>query len=219
MATEIYLVILLFSLTLTAFISAINARGTAKIVLSYILASLVLLASVFSLLRFMSDKQLAVKEAEKLKYEEQLRFAEEDAKLAEDQNASVDAEKKFKAELASVISKGSSIARAIAGIEVDDEDSDYDRLMGRSSSLKRQAFELKKEFEEIEPPEGISAFEDAKKEIEGAMRNLTVGANYFNLYFKAEDEDEEDERYDIYRANAAAARTKFSKASDKLSSN
>jgi hypothetical protein len=216
MPVEIYLVILMFSITLAAFISAINARGTAKIVLSYIFASLVLLASVYVLLKFMTDKELAAKEAEKLKYEEQLRLAEEEARLANEQNASVEDEKKYKAKLMGIINSGSEIARAILSVNVEDEDVDYDVLVGRSAALKGRAYGLKKDFEAIKAPEGVKGFDDARRDIEKAIKNLTVGGNYFNLYFKAEDEDEEDERYDIYRANANAARSNFSRASNKL---
>lgn len=216
MTTEIYIIIVLFAVSLTAFVGAINARGTARMVLSYILAAFTLLASVFCLLTYMSEKQLAAKEAEKVKYEEQLRLAEEEAKLAAEQQAAVETEKGYKAALTSAISKGSNIARAILSIDVDDEDADFDALMGRSGSLRRQASSLRKETGELKPPEGVTKFDDGRKLIDKALKNLAVAANYFNLYFKAEDEDEEDERYDIYRANAAAARSNFRKAADKL---
>jgi hypothetical protein len=216
MPVEIYLVILMFSITLAALISAINARGTAKIVLSYIFASLVLLASVYVLLTFMTDKELAAKEAEKLKYEEQLKLAEEEARLANEQNASVEGEKKYKADLMSIVNSGSDIARAVLSVNVEDEDVDFDVLVGRSASLKGQAYRLKKDFEDTKAPKDVKGFDDARRDIEKAIKNLTVAGNYFNLYFKAEDEEEEDERYDIYRANANAARSNFSRASNKL---
>jgi hypothetical protein len=179
-------------------------------------ASLVLLASVYVLLKFMTDKELAAKEAEKLKYEEQLKLAEEEARLANEQNASVEDEKKYKARLMGIINSGSDIARAVLSVNVEDEDVDYDVLVGRSAALKGQAFRLKKDFEDIKAPQGVKGFDDARRDIEKAVKNLTVAGNYFNLYFKAEDEDEEDERYDIYRANANAARSNFSRASNKL---
>lgn len=223
MEIQVYLLILMAAVTLSAFVSAVNSRGTARVVLSYIFAGLTLLLTVFSVLKYMSDQELAQKEAEKAKYEEQLRQAElqrqaeEEARLAASQNSGVEGEKKCKVDLVSIAGNGSSIARAILNVDVEDEKADYDALLARSSSLKGQAFELKRKLGEVQVPAGNTALEDGKKAVEKGLNSLTVAANYFNLYFKAEDEDEEDERYDLYKQNAKAAVSGFTKASELLS--
>jgi hypothetical protein len=213
---EIYQIVILCAITLATYVSAINARGTAKIIASYLFASFILLASVYLILTYISGEKIAAKESEMVKYEEQLKIAEQEAQLAAEQKAENEMEKKYKAELIGAINKGSKIARAILSIDVEDEDIDDDRLRGRSLGLRRQANDLKKNFNKIKPPEDSNIFSAEKKEIQKAIRSLNVGAYYFNLYFKAEDEDEEDEFYDIYRGNAGAARTKFSRVMDKL---
>jgi len=223
MELQVYLLILMSAVTLAAFTSAVNSRGTSRVVLSYILASLALILTVFCVMKYMSDQELAVKEAEKVKYEEQLRLAElqrqaeEEARLASGQAADVEGEKKCKAELVSITGSGSSIARTILSVDVENENADYDGLLARSAGLKGQAFELKRKLGELQIPAGSAKLTEAKQVVEKALQNLTVAANYFNLYFKAEDEDEEDERYDLYKQNAKAAVSNFNKASEQLS--
>ncbi len=218
MEIEIYLIMILFAITILAYICAINSRGVIRIVLSYILATALLIASVYSTMKIQSSKELAKKEAERAKYEEQLKKAEEEARLASEQKASPDiaADKQYKADLSKIINDGSNIAKSILAVNVDDENADADKLMNRAASLKGQAFELKKQLDGLQKtgtdPNSIAA----RDLIEKAVRSLTVSANYITLYFKAENTAEEDERYDIYRQNAGSARNDFSKASDKL---
>lgn len=215
---EIQLLIILFAITILAYICAINSRGAVRVILSYILATALLITSVYSTMKYQSGKEIARKEAERAKYEEQLKKAEEEARLAAEQKAAPDVtvDKQYKAELAKIISDGSNVAKAILGINVDDENADADKLMSRAASLKGQAFEIKKQLDALAKSGTDPNIIAARDLIEKAVRSLTVSANYVNLYFKAENTAEEDERYDIYRQNAGAARGDFAKASDKL---
>jgi hypothetical protein len=218
MEQEIYLLVILFAITAVAYICAINSRGVVRIVLSYILATALLIGAIFTTLKFQNNKELARKETERAKYEEQLKKAEEEARLAAEQKASPDvtADKQYKAALAKIISDGSNLAKAILSVNVDDENADADKLMNRAGGLKGQAGELKKQLDGLQKSATDPNCVAARDLVEKAVRSLTVGANYLNLYFKAENTSEEDERYDIFRQNASAARSDFSKASDKL---
>jgi len=218
MEQEIYLLVLLFAITAVAFICAINSHGVVRTVLSFILATAILITAVFTTLKFQSSKEIARKEAERAKYEEQLKKAEEEARLAAEQKATPDvtADKQYKADLAKIINDGSNLAKAILSVNVDDENADADKLMNRAGGLKGQAGELKKQLDALAKSATDPNCVAARDLVEKAVRSLTVGANYLNLYFKAENSSEEDERYDIFRQNASAARSDFSKASDKL---
>jgi hypothetical protein len=218
MEQEIYLLVILFAVTVLGFICAINAHGMVRVVLSYVLATALLITSVIFTLKFQSTKEIARKEAERAKYEEQLKKAEEEARLAAEQKASPDvsADKQYKADLAKIISEGSNLAKSILSVNVDDENADADKLMNRAAGLKGQALDLKKQLDALPKTSTDPNATAARDIVEKAVRSLTVSANYVNLYFKAENTSEEDERYDVFRQNASSARADFSKASDKL---
>jgi hypothetical protein len=218
MSTENYLLMIFIGITVLAYIIAINARGVVRTVLSYLLATALLIATVVNTLQYQNEKIVARKEAERAKYEEQLRKAEEEARLASEQKAASDVgqDKQYRAGLVKIINDGSNLARAILAIDLDDENADYDKLVSRSLSFKSQAQETKKQLEGLQRMGNDPAVAAARDLIDKAVRSLNVSANYFNIYFKAENESEEDERYDIFRQNASSARGDFSKASDKL---
>ncbi|OGJ93425.1 MAG: hypothetical protein A2487_16930 [Candidatus Raymondbacteria bacterium RifOxyC12_full_50_8] len=222
MSVELYLLVLVFAVALTAFAVAINANGVVRNVLCYIFASAILIGGVVLTVNYISDmavrkaQEIAAKEAEKLRYEEQLRKAEEEARLAAEQQSSTGDEKQYKASLMDIVTKGSDIARSILSVNVDDENADYDALVSRSAGLKNQSYALQKQLDNIKEEDGATDLNETRKILEKAVKTLAVGANYFNLYFKAEDEDQEDERFDIYQRNCKAARSDFSRASEKL---
>ena len=213
MDLKIYFLILLFCTALVGYINAMGSRGhSARIVLSYMFATLILIASVFSLISFISGEQLAEKEAEKEAYMAKLQEAEEEAKKALEDKGDEDQRRKYLNDLTDILDKGQGIARSILSIDVDEEDYDYDRVAQRSAGFRNQAFELKRKLDRIKEVDEFKKINDAREPLESAVKNLSVGANYFYLFFRAEDEDEEDERYEIYRRNTAAARNYFNKA-------
>jgi len=225
METNVLLLFLLAGVTLSAYVTAINSKGTVRIVLSYILASLVLLITVFCIMKHSSSQELAEKEAEKVRqkaqYEEQLRQAElqrqaeENARLAAESNqaaSGIEAQKQYKDALLSIVNSGAGVARAILGVDVENENADMDALLSKSNSLKIQANSLKTKLSDLTAPEGTQTLDEGRKNAEKGLQLLAASANAFNLFFKAEDENEEDERFDLYRQNAKAASGALSKA-------
>jgi hypothetical protein len=210
---KIYFLILLFCTTLVGYINAMGSRGhSARIVLSYMFATLILIASVFSLISYISSGQLAEKEAEKNAYMAKLLEAEENAKNALEGQEDKDQRRKYLNDLTRILDQGQGIARSILSIDLDNEDDDYDRLAQRAAAFRNQAFELKRKLDRLDKVDEFKKINDARKPLESAVKNLSVGANYFYLFFGAEDEEEEDERFEIYRRNTAAARNNFNKA-------
>jgi hypothetical protein len=175
-------------------------------------ATLILIASVFSLISYISSGQLAEKEAEKNAYMAKLLEAEENAKNALEGQEDKDQRRKYLNDLTRILDQGQGIARSILGVDLDNEDYDYDRLAQRAAAFRNQAFELKRKLDRLDKVDEFKKINDARKPLESAVKNLSVGANYFYLFFGAEDEEEEDERFEIYRRNTAAARNNFNKA-------
>ncbi|MFH0918759.1 MAG: hypothetical protein V1913_00225 [Fibrobacterota bacterium] len=232
MELEMYVIVLLFAVAVVGFIAAINSHGVARSVLSYVLATLVLVSGVITLVSYNSDKvmkEVAKKEAvlaEKARQDELLRQqkAEEDARaaaaLAAQAAAGGTQDAGFTQQLSTLANKGLDITRAILAVNVDAEMADevYEAVVKRAAGYKAGAVGVKKQLESAwaSAPQGqdIAAVREL---LDKAARELSAGAVSFALYFKAEDENQENERYDAYQQNIKAAKADFNKALEKLS--
>jgi len=232
MELEVLVMILMFAVAGVGFISAINSRGTVRTVLSYILATLILISSLYTVVNYNNEKmvrELAKKEAilaEKARQEELLKQqkAEEEARAAAELAAQANAGNAqmgvFQQQLSVLANKGLDIARAILAAPVDGELSDdaFEALKKKAGGYKFSAGGLKKDIETKISGAPAGTDVSALKEIlDKAVRELNTAAHNLNLYFKAEGPDEENERYDAYQLNGKAAKADFTRALDKLS--
>jgi hypothetical protein len=228
MELEMYVILLMFVVSGVGFIAAINSHGTVRTVLSYVLAGLILITSAFTLVHYNSQtvmRELAKKEAmlaEQTRQAELLKQqqAEEAARAAAALAVQSNAGGPFQEQLSKIANQGLDIARGILAVNVEAEmpEAAYDATTKKAGGYKAGALDLKKQIETAfaAPPAGqdVSA---SKELLDKAVRELGVGANYFSLYFKAEDENQENERYDTYQQNTKAAKADFTKALEKLS--
>lgn len=216
METEVLALIVLYAVAVSALITAINSHGPVRMVMSYLLAVILLITAVFCTFKLQSNREIARKEQERQRYEDQLRKAEEEARLAAMQKPdTVKAPSPVAGDLNKIQEEGAAIARAILAVDVDDEGIDYDKLVGRASGYKGQAANLKKQLDAL-PKSDDPDIASARDLVEKGVRAVSVAANYFALYFKAENENEEDERWEVYQNNAKSAKSQFGNAAAKL---
>jgi len=222
MTIETLGILILFAVALSAFVTAINSRGTVRVILSYVLAGAILIAAVFSVAKVQAGKELARQQAERIKYEEQLKKAEEEARLAAEQAAQAAeaaavpvGDTLVKGEMAKIANEGSVVARNIIGLDLDKVAPDFDGL-DKARSFSGQAADLRKRFDAIAKTGDDPSTAAAREQIEKGLRTLAASANYFGLYFKAEDEKQEDERWEVYQNNAKAAKAAFGAGLEKL---
>jgi len=215
MSIEVILLILLGGLAFNSFIGAINAKGTSRIVSSYILATMVLIGALFAIVQSVNQasvhaqKQREVELQAKLIEEQKLR--EEDALLAASGKASVE-EKEIMDKLVDISEKGNKVIRRILSVNIDDlEEDEWEGVSRRASGYLGTASKLKRAVEDIKPMEN-GAFKESIEATKKAVDRLVWGASSFRKFFGAEDEDEEDALRGRYAGNLRSSRSSFRNA-------
>ncbi len=214
MEIQVYSILIMFAVAASAFATAINSRGIVRVVISYVLASLILIFAVFTAVRYSQDKEIAKALKEREKMEEQIKKAETEARIAltkkiADSIAAISvaapvAEQPSTSVLAPVAAEGLALSNAVLGVNVNDESKDYDQLVVQARSLQARAAALKRKFDSI-----AKESDPNRPTVEKGIRFITVATNTLSLYYRSENETEESERLSVYKQNANAAKTAF----------
>jgi chromosome segregation ATPase len=219
MDTEIFLVLILFAITLTGYIQAINARTTPRVVLSYIFATLVLITSLYGLFSYIGERK--VKKEQEIREKLIARMQQDSLQRIQDSLAALNTDdgeeiSSFKETIKEVEEEGTKLTNSIFGLarRLEDEDEDFDVLSGRARGIRAKALEMKREVDKLKAPN--DDLKDALKAAEDAVGKLVAGAGSMVAFFGAEDEDEEERYERSYRYNASEARKLFKKAGEEL---
>jgi hypothetical protein len=219
MTLEIMVLILLGGIAVNSFISAINAKGTIRIVFSYILATLVLIGSLIAIVQYVNETNIQAQRERETQLEKRLadeqKQREEEARLAAAAAAAAadtsnaGKEKQVMSALLDVTDKGIKIASSILSVDIDNvEEDEWDNLSDKASGYMGAASALQKELEEIKRNAG-STFPASISATEKAIGSLVAGASTFKRYFRAENEDEERQYKGKYAGNTNNARALF----------
>jgi len=215
MSIEILLIIVLSTITVLAYMIAINSHGPTRLSISYFMATIILAVTVWVTVQYVNSGQMAKTreelsrlEAEKKKAEEQIK-----AKEQEYQSAIKDSKEKsaIAARLNSVITTGTNLATQIVNANLRDQYYELETLIARAAEVKRKAEELSVEFEKIEIQDNV--FTPTISQIKDAIKTLIEAAQYYVLFYKAEDSAQEDLRERIMRQKARQANEGFQRAS------
>lgn len=217
MSVEILLLSIMCGMTLIGYMIAVNAHGSTRLSISYLLATILLAGTVWAIVQYVNtnlsrqqQEQYRRLEAENSKAEERIKTQENS--LMRGQKISVASTKVNK-----VISQGTGYASSMMNANLRDFSVELDVLMGRATAMKRKITALKNEYKSIQTE--ASYFSEGAKLIEDALKNLSEASNYYRTYFRAEDSVQEELRERLMRQKARAAYNEFSKASSKIHSN
>jgi hypothetical protein len=224
MKTDLLLLTLLYAVACSAFIGAINARGPARVALSWFLAILTLCAAVFHTSQMVAGGEFGRDEVvvapppapEPPKAPEPppgpdtaaLNASQREAALAEGRN-----------ELKGVLESARRAARNLSSLNLggvaDISDEEYEALQNRAVGYLAEARKLKDKLAAASakvPPELKEQQESLAKGIDAL-----VGAAYnAERFFKAENDNEEKQHAAAFRRGAQEANAAFKKAGDAL---
>jgi len=214
MSVEILLLIVLGAVTLVGYIVALNAQGPKRLAVSYLIATAILVVSVWATVQYVNsgDNRKKMEAFQKLESEKQK--AED---LMHSQEAAMQValrENKERLSIASrfnaVINRGTALASAMVNTNLRDMNSDVDALVGRASDSKRKAEDLAAEFDKMKVTDTL--FFQSASLIKEALKQLSEAAQYYTLYYRAEDSAQEELRERIMRQKAGSSHDLLQKA-------
>jgi len=214
MSVEILLLLVLGAVTLVAYMVAINAHGTKRLAVSYLIATAILVVSVWATVQYVNsgDNRKKMEEFKKLESEKQ---------KAEDQMHSQEAamqvamrENKERLSLAtrlnSIITRSTALATAMTNANLRDMNSELDVLVGRAADSKRKAEDLLDEIGKMKVTDSL--FSQSTSLIKEALKQLAEAAQYYVLYYRAEDSAQEELRERIMRQKSTSSHDLLQKA-------
>ena len=222
MENENYFLALMVLASCVSLIGAINARGTTRMILSYMLSFVCIAVSVF----FVTQYVMAIPEklVTQIKDEAQ-KIREEKAELEEEMEnaAEVEAMEREKAQQKKAYRDAANplldqLRRLNASVGSFDlkssNDAEYTEKRSRSAALSGQAAGLNKKVKNLEAPEFMSSTQKNLEEL--AQLQLSACSNLAR-YYKAENAEEEQRLAQSYGVRNGQARQMFLEISNQLS--
>lgn len=216
LSTDMMLLIILSSLTLIAYMIAINSHGAARMSLSYLLATILLAMTIFAVLQQVNSKVAAQQEQLYTEKVEQARAdgANEIKKQQKVQKkAAVETEKQL---LLPLIAQGSTLASKLKGVQLQGYGMSYDQLTTKATNTVSTVTAQKNKFKRVRSK--TSQQKEATTLMNRAYDKLIKSARYYGLYYRSDDQEQEVVRERIVRSSAAEAETLFNRAKDALKS-
>jgi hypothetical protein len=216
MSTEIVLLIILGALTIIAYTIALNSHGTTRLSISYLLATLILIATVWATIQYVNsgDNRRKMEEFQKLMIEKQVAEAQKDSAMQWVKRDKV--HQAVATRLNGIITQGTAIATSILNLDVANPKYELDVLLGKASDIKKKTEELSAEFDKINIPDTL--FTQSKSLTKEAIKQLMESAQYYVLYYRAEDSAQEELRERVMKQKATEAQELLQKASTLLAS-
>jgi hypothetical protein len=211
MSTEILLLAILGSLTVLAYMVAINSRGPTRLSISYLLATILLAGTVTSIVQYVNsdiDKREMekVKQLEFEKQQAEQRIQAQDQALRQNKEHSV-----FATKLTTYLTTGTGFATTMVNVDLRDMSVELDQLIARSNDMKKKVADFKADCEKVSPTD--SGFTQIMQIIKDGITGLAEAAQYYSLYYRSEDSAQEELRERIMRQKARVSLEKFQQAS------
>jgi hypothetical protein len=214
MNIELLLLMVLAGLTLLAYMVALNSHGTTRLAISYLMATVILVGSVWATVQYVNSgdnrrkmEEFRRLESEKQKAEEQVHSQEAamQTALRENKERLVTATR-----INSIITRGTALSSTMMNANMRDSNLELDVLIGRANDVKRKSEDLSAEFEKTKVTDSL--FTESMSLIKEAFRQLIEAAQYYVLYYHAEDGAQEELRERIMRQKASGAHDILQKA-------
>ena len=224
MKTDLMLLTLLYAVALTAFIGAINARGPARVALSYFLAILTLCAAVFHTSQYVAGSELghgddAVVVApppQAIKAPEPVAPPPppppDTAALGASKTAAAVAEGKL--EIKGALESARRAARNMGSLSLsavaDISDEEYEALQNKAVGYLAEARRAKDKFAAVAvklPPE----LKEPQDQLAKGLESLVTAAYNAERFFKSENDTEEKQHSAAFRSGLQSANAAFKK--------
>jgi len=213
---DILLLAVLGGLTLLGYMIAINAHGPVRMGLSYFLATILLAGTVWVIIQHVNngyDSQAMEKfkklEMEKKQIEERVLSQEEALTINK-------ARMSFAAKLNNVLIPATACSNTLVSMDLVDKSVELEALLAKANGTISKVNALKKEFDTLST--GDNYFTEPRALIKDGLQLLVEAAQYFRIYYNAEDTDQESLRERIMRQKARNACEKFQKAATLITS-
>jgi hypothetical protein len=215
MTTDVLLLIVLGALTLVAYIVALNSHGPTRLAISYLLATSILIVTVWVTVQHVNSgdnrrkmEEFKKLESEKLKVEEQMQSQQVAMQQAMRENKErLAVAGKFNG----IITKATGLCATMVNFNLRDQSQELNVLVGQAFDTKKKAEELSAEFEKTKVTDTL--FFQTQALIREAIKQVYEAAQYFNLYYRAEDDAQEELRERVMRQKATEAQNLLQKAS------
>ena len=220
MSIELLLLMILAGLTLLAYMVALNSHGPTRLAISYLMATAILVGSVWATVQYVNTgdnrrkmEEFRRLELEKQKAEDQMHVQEAAMQTALRQNK----ERLIMAtRINGIVTQATGLSSIMINANLRDPNLELDVLIGRANDVKRKSEELSSEFEKMKVTDSL--FTESTSLIKEAFKQLTEAAQYFMLYYRAEDGAQEELRERIMRQKASGAHDILQKASTLIAS-
>ena len=228
MKNDLMVLTLLYAVAFTAFIGAINARGPARVALSYFLAILTLCAAVFHTSQFLAGEGFG--------HDDAVVVAPPPAPVAPvpvpvepppPDTAALNASKNAvliaegKNELKGVLDVGRRVARNLSslnlGVVADISDEEYESLQNRAVGYLAEARRTKEKLVVASakvPPQ----LKDQQELLGKGLESLVTAAYNAERFFKSENDTEEKQHAGVFRRGVQEANATFKKVGAALGS-
>ncbi len=229
MNSEILQLTLLFAVTCTAFIGAINSRGQARVVLSYALAILTMCATVFQTSQYLVAGSSPVQPEEALvvtpppsqppSVSAPIIPQIDTAALVASKNQVALGESKT--DLKGVLVVAQRISRNLSGLNLgvvaDISDEEYEALQNKTVGYLSEARQVKEKLAPLlaKSPEALKGTADY---LSKGVESLVTAAYNAERFFKAENDTEEKSHLSAFRRGNQAALDFFKKCEMELGS-
>jgi uncharacterized coiled-coil DUF342 family protein len=216
MSTDILLLVVMGSITLLAYMVAINAHGPTKLTISYLLATLMLAVSVWAIVQYVNTG-LDRKQAEVFqRLETEKKLAEE--RIATQEQALMENKSRmnYAAKLNSIINQATGLATTMVNVDLRDYSVELDVLAARAAESQKKAQELVADFQKVKAES--TYFPQSVQQIASAINELTEAAKYYVIYFRAEDSAQEELRDRMMRQKARNAWEQLKLATSQIAS-
>jgi hypothetical protein len=225
MKTDLMILTLLYAVAFTAFIGAINARGPARVALSYFLAILTLCAAVFHTSQFLAagelqdDAVIVAPPPVAAPPPVVVEPAPDTAALAASRNEAAIGEGKN--ELKGVLEVARRVARNLSSLNLgavaDISDEEYESLQNRAVGYLAEARRAKERLNGAAskiPPQ----LKETQDLLAKGIESLVTAAYNAERFFKSENDTEEKQHAAAFRRGSQEANAAFRKVGTQLGS-
>lgn len=210
MALDIMLLTLMCGITLIAYMIAINARGSVRLSLSYLIATILLAGTVWAIVQHVSMGMDSMN-MEKFKQLESEKKSVEARMMSQEEALKANKERMgFASKLNTFITQGTALATSLCNVDLQDKSAELETLLQRANAVKKQADSAKAGFEKLTTTDNF--FSESLALIKDGMQLLAEAAMYYQQYYYSDDADQEAARERIMRQKAKNAYEKFQKA-------
>jgi hypothetical protein len=205
------LFVIMLGLTVVGFMIAINSRGPVKMAFSYVLATAMLIVSVYEVVNYFGENRLR----EQMQQAQTMEAARKREEQEEMERRRLEAEKnnmsQTSATLKGIALRGKEIARSLTTVDIHNESIDINQYFEISASAISKANSVMSELKNT--PKPADGYMQTFQTLEKALNQTILSAKYLSLFFKADDENQEASRERAFNSNAREAIALFDQAS------